>query len=129
MHHYPRLSLTLLIGLLLTMLAASLPAQQEPANFRCRLRTVGWDDVPGQLYLRTPKGVEPISIPANQLSTPYIYQGPPILAFYKTMPELVPGQPLPPPDAQISLPQNNRDYILLVLPSSQENAPGFQILG
>lgn len=95
---------------------ASWVMAQEPAAVNCRIRTLGWENVPAELYLATRSGYERISVDPLVLSDYYPYRGAQTLAVSREIPRVAQGTPPPSPIATVTLDQGNQDYILLVLP-------------
>ncbi|MDP0495459.1 MAG: hypothetical protein Q7Q73_04545 [Verrucomicrobiota bacterium JB024] len=117
--------LTSLCGL---VLACHLSAQTQQPVFRCQLRTLGWQGVPSELYLRDGQGYEPIAIRRGKLTDSFEYRGSPTLQLYIHEPIVVEGQLPPPPDFTVRLPENRQDYILLVMPGNDSDNHKLRIL-
>jgi hypothetical protein len=101
-------------------------AQEHPQQISCRFRTLGWGDIPGQLYLASGSADMQVPIANQRFSTYHNYHGTPTLAFYRQPPVPRADGTLPPPVAMVTLQPNSQDYILLVL--ADDSNAGFRIL-
>jgi hypothetical protein len=118
---------TFLLSLVLLTAWASLSAQTEEPALSVRFTCLAWDGVRAHdLTYRKGDQLEPLRISSSYRSKQYTYQGANPIVFYRGVITLPDGSTQPRPVASATIPEGQREVLLLFLAAAPDQPDGME---